>query len=163
MLKKCILKRYFKKQRGMASMEAMFSILLYLAFLSFSLGFFGVVHSGIVNSVAARSFAFSIFNNRTYLKYHRDADTSLLHSHKKNGFRLHTIISETGLGGKNFIATERNIAFAKVHEKRGRDANKHKNMVEDAIDGNNDENYSFNPVWVKAAYGICLNAICEPE
>ena len=162
MLKKCILKRYFKKQRGMASMEAMFSILLYLAFLSFSLGFFGVVHSGIVNSVAARSFAFSIFNNRTYLKYHKDTDIPL-HSHKKNGFRLHTIVSETSLGEIDFIATERDIAFAQVHKKRGRDANKHRRMVEDAIDGNNDEDYSFNPVWVKAAYGICLNAICEPE
>ena len=154
MLKKVVLQRY-KKQKGMASMEAMVSIILFLTLLSFSLGFFGVVHSGIVNSIAARTYAFETFNNRTYLKYHRDVKDSGLHSHKKNHFRLHTINSE-GFSGEDFIATQRYIAFAKSHrQNKGED--KHMEMVENERDGG-DEIYGFNPVWVKAAYGICLNA-----
>ena len=165
MLRQYVLKRHLKKQKGMASMEAMFSIILYLALLSFSLGFFGVVHSGIVNSIAARYSAFDIFNNRTYLKYHRDNEPSIHHSHKKNGFRFHTIISEeNSAGDTDFVATQRYIAFAKIHEKkRGVDNNKRRDMVEEARNNNNDKGYSFNPVWVKTGYGICLNAFCNPE
>ncbi len=166
MLKTCISKKYFKKQKGMASIEAVVSIILYLALLSFSLGSFGVVHSGIVNSIAARNYAFDTFNNRTYLKYHRDTlFGGGLHSHKKNGFRLHTITSETSPpNNEDFIATKRYIAFAKVHndKEKGNNSDEHEKMVEDAKDGVN-EGYSFNPVWVKAAYGICLNANCKPE
>ena len=162
MLKRSVLKIYCKKQRGMATMEAMASIILYLALLSFSLGFFGVVHSGIVNSIAARTYAFDTFNNRTYLKYHRDTDDQdQLNSHKKNGFRLHTIITENNSsGGVDFIATQRSIAFVKSHRKNEGEG-KHMEMVENERDGG-DEIYNFNPVWVKAAYGICLNARCRP-
>ena len=162
MLRKCILKKSFKKQKGMASMEAMASVILYVALLSFSLGFFGVVHSGIVNSIAARNYAFETFNNRTYLKYHRDTG-DVLYSNKKNRFRLHAIISEeSSSSGDKFTPTKRYTAFAKVdHKESGDDS--HQKIAEDAINGNDDESYSFNPVWIKTAYGICLNAVCKPE
>ena len=168
MLKRIILHRHYKrykKQRGMASMEAVAAIILYLAFLSFSLGFFGVVHSGIMNSIGARTYAFETFSNRTYLKYHRDTDNSgPFHSHKKNGFRVHSILTEdVSLNDENFVATQRNIAFAKTHYERGRENNKHMKMVENERDGNEYKGYSFNPVWIKAAYGICLNARCSPS
>ena len=163
MLKKFILHKHYKKQKGMASMEAMASIILYLVFLSFSLGFFGVVHSGIVNSLAARNYAFDTFSNRTYLKYHRDAPGEQLHSHKENGFRLHSILTERNPpNNEDFIATKRSIAFAKMHYRKGRNNNQHMKMVEEEAEGNNNKKYSFNPVWIKTAYGICLNTRCSP-
>ena len=166
MLKKLIFCKHYRIQKGMASMEAMASIVLYLAFLSFSLGFFGVVHSGIMNSLAARTYAFDTFNNRTYLKYHRDKDSGgSLHSHKENGFRVHTIVTEgSGSNNENFIVTERRIAFAGMHDEKGKGNNLHLEMTEEARDNSEIDlkKYSFNPVWIKAAYGICLNARCRP-
>ena len=156
MLKLPILKKYRKQQKGLASIEAIFSLVMFIALLSFSLGFFGVVHSGIVNSIAARNYAFNTFNNRTYLKYHRDTKKTSLISHQKNNFRLHAIVKE-GQTEEFFIATQRRIAFAKTHQEGIKGDGDHTDMVT-----NEDKDYAYDPVWIKATYGICLNARCRP-
>ena len=148
-------------QKGFASIEAILSITIFLIMLSFSLGFFGIVHSGIVNSIAARNYAFDTFNNRTYLTYHRDTHGTLISNHE-NGFRLHLITAEDDNKKADFIVTERRIApFGpyKTTEKKG----DHRKMVDDAKNNNDDEPYGFDPVWIKAGYGICLNASCKPN
>ena len=147
-------------QKGFASIEAILSITIFLTMLSFSLGFFGIVHSGIVNSIAARDYAFNTFNNRTYLKYHRDTTRSQLLSNQKNNFRLHLIGTEKDNLGAEFIVTERHIAFVKSDQKKK--AADHRQMLEDARNKNR-SSYGFNPVWIKAGYGICLNAQCKPN
>ena len=162
MLRFPILKKYhYQRQKGLASIEAIVSIIIFITLLSFSLGFFGVVHSGIVNSIAARSYAFNTFNNRTYLKYHRDTKDNPFISHNKNQFRLHAIIKED-YTGNHFVATQRRIAFVKIHkgEMKIKGNGEHDDMVRDE---NEDYAYAFDPVWVKAAYGICLNATCRPQ
>lgn len=159
MLRFPILKKHYQKQKGLASIEAIFSLVIFIALLSFSLGFFGVVHSGIVNSIAARNYAFNTFNNRTYLKYHRDVNTSSLTSHEKNNFRLHAIVKED-YRGEDFIVTQRNIAFAKkIHQQK---SPKGDGDHIDMVTNEDKEDYTFDPVWVKAAYGICLNVRCRP-
>ena len=149
-------------QKGFASIEAILSITIFLIIFSFSLGFFGIVHSGIVNSIAARNYAFDTFNNRTYLTYHRDTQDALF-SNQKNGFRLHLITTDKDDNQEaDFIVTERRIApFGpyKTTKKKG----DHRKMVEDAKNNNDDEPYGFDPVWIKAGYGICLNASCKPN
>ncbi len=151
-------------QKGFASIEAILSITIFLIMLSFSLGFFGIVHSGIVNSIAARNYAFDTFNNRTYLTYHRDTLDTLI-SNQKNGFRLHLITTdEDDNPNSKFIVTKRQIAFP---PKKNTTSNAdHRKMVEDAKNNNDKKNitdYKFDPVWIKAGYGICLNASCKPN
>ena len=153
-------------QKGFASIEAILSITIFLIMLSFSLGFFGIVHSGIVNSIAARNYAFDTFNNRTYLTYHRDRPP--LFSNQKNGFRLHLITTDKDDNpDANFIVTERRIApFGLYKTPNDNNDSDHREIIEDAKknkDKDNIENYRFGHVWIKAGYGICLNASCKPN
>lgn len=167
-----------KKQKGMASVEAIVSIYIFVILVIFSLGFFGVVHTGIVNSIAARTYAFNTFENRTHLIYHRGSSgnpdrPAVAISHRKKEYRLHGITSENP-EGVEWIVTERHLAFATnpanfelnqtenqtSHLDMTRREKDGVNVLERGGQGNRAGRPRFNPVWVKATYGICLNARC---
>ena len=63
-------------QKGMAVFEIVPLLVLFVLLLNFVFGFFGIIHSGILNSIAARNYAFETFRNRTSLNYIRDESTS---------------------------------------------------------------------------------------
>ncbi|MCB0393570.1 MAG: hypothetical protein KDD25_03385 [Bdellovibrionales bacterium] len=163
-------KSHLKSEKGLASIEAIFMSFLYMLLLSFGLGFFGIVHTGIVNSISARQYAFETFKNRTHLAYHRSkpgfAQVGNNHSYKRFGFRLHTILAEGQTGSQDFIAPARNLAmtpsFNNVDGTGNRNTASHEalwNLQSAAFDARRDQ-FRINPVWVKTGYGICLNAFC---
>lgn len=162
------------KQKGMASIEALLAIPLFVALVAFSLGFFGIVHTGIVNSIAARTYAFDTFENRTYLIYHRGSagvGGSTPSSHRAKGYRLHAIVSENPGDQQEWIVTQRYLAFARDPDPTNSELNVardsgHKAIQEERFGENildrGGSRPRFNPVWVKAAYGICLDVQCGP-
>lgn len=150
--------RQIQNEDGIATMESALLLTIFVVFMTYCIGFFGVVHSGILNSISARAYTFETFRNRTNLTYFRDElGTQTLH-YNKFGFRAHGIISEkspvSATDGQWYV-TERSIA-------QGRESpavanRRNPNQLDQALKR---ETEGANPVWIKTTYGICLNKNC---
>ena len=152
-----------KNQKGLATIESIFMALIFVVLTSFGLGFFGIIHTGIVNSISARQYAFDTFQNRTHLIYHRDrpgTPVSANPSYRRFGFRLHTITVEEN-DSDEFVAPARNIAVTPAFNRiEGDSTRAHQGLFGNTGRPGQREERKINPVWVKAGYGICLNAGC---
>jgi hypothetical protein len=162
-----------KNQRGMAVMELIPIALIIVLLLSFSFGFFGVIHTGILNSMAARNYAFETFNHRADLSYFRSTMKERLEEgqYHRLSYRVHVIASEKrsdgGEDSNKAIATSRDIAFGwqfgqpeKIAETSQQVHNKEIFSILD--NGTRYEKDGVNPVWIQSSYGICLTMKCEP-
>ncbi|RME18011.1 MAG: hypothetical protein D6797_01290, partial [Bdellovibrio sp.] len=80
-------------QKGLATVEALPLLVIFVILLSYALGTWGVVHTAILSSIGARAYAFETFRNRTNLIFHRDIDGSpqYYNDPQKWGFRLHRV------------------------------------------------------------------------
>jgi hypothetical protein len=147
--------------KGMASLESIALITVFSTLIAYALGMFMVVHSAILNSIAARTYAWETFSHRTNLTFFRDNRTGrLVREHTKDlGFRSHAIISEQSKkeGEPSFWATERYISSMEPAELTGRNPNSHAALG--ALSANRERN-GVNPIWLRTSYGICLNAKC---
>ncbi len=139
-------------QKGMALLETLTLMIVFIVLAGYMLGFFSVVHSGIKNSIAARNLAFESFRNRSDLRLWRDNNPKIISYYKD--FRWHSTISENtpqrNVGGPELYSTGRRINY--IGE--GRD---NRNVSGEL---NDFEIQKTNTVWVKTAYGICLTAEC---
>lgn len=171
-----------RNQKGISTIEMIPVLLLFALLFNFSLGFFGVIHSGILNSIAARNYAFETFRNRQNLTYLRDiprSGSSLDSSEQnarytKDNFRFHGIISEGhGSNKEDWIVTARVLKFTDL--KNGTEttttASDH-NLVRSVADNGkasdvftgrapDDGKNGISPVWLKTLYGMCLNSTCK--
>ncbi len=164
-----LITQHLQNEKGMAALEMIPITIIVVLLLSFSFGFFGVIHTGILNSMAARNYAFETFNHRTDLSYRRSNDPkqNVLEDYfYKDGFRTHSITSEKRpLGANTLVATSREIAF-------GWDIGKpevisNPGFHNEAVLQIKDDGTRYtstagsNPVWVQTSYGICLTRKCE--
>ena len=169
MLKKSVL----RNQNGNAMIEIVPILTVFILLVNFALGFFGLIHSGILNSISARNYSFETFRNRADLNYLRDAidqpADNFTFTYRKSGQRFHATKNERvpdGTAGDKFYATRRPIKFSDIREVedlRNNNSAYHQQLkrisegqrasdvgIEDGV----------NPVWVRTAYGICINASC---
>jgi len=103
-------------QKGMSTLEMVPILTVFLLLVNFGMGFFGVIHSGIMNSIAARNYAFETFRSRTNLNYLRDEITSDVNPYYSQvGFRFHSIVGEDAKTANLWIATKRPIKFSEVN------------------------------------------------
>lgn len=165
-------KRVFKKlnqEHGNAMIEIIPILTIFILIVNFSLGFFGLIHSGILNSIGARNYAFETFRNRSNLRYLRDiADSESSFTYTKPAMRFHTVINETiptGGSAERFYATRRPIQFTDVQQIQNPSGNsaEHeglKKIQEGARATETGSNEGVSPAWVRTMYGICLNAKC---
>lgn len=152
-----------KNQRGIALLETIPLLVIFVMLMSFSMGMFGIIHTGVLHSIAARTYSFESFRQRTNLYYFRE-DGSGLNPAKsinftKKGWRYHAIQHENDQRDR-FVATVRPISLGKSLSPQG-DMTEQTNNVS-IIDMPNQRNtkISTNPAWVMVGYGICLNAGC---
>ncbi|MGZ3742964.1 MAG: hypothetical protein ACXWRA_03810 [Pseudobdellovibrionaceae bacterium] len=158
-LKKCL-----KNKKGMAIMELIPIMIIIVILFNFSLGFFGAIHTGILNSMAARNYAFETFRHRSNLAYLRDgvsAEDNVNFS--TQNMRIHATVSSNG-DKIHFIATGRPIDFLneldeagskELHNKQVATLDESKRLTAD--------NGGVTPIWVRPQYGICLNSKCGPK
>ncbi len=153
--------------RGNAIIEIVPILAIFILIINFSLGFFGLIHSGIMNSIGARNYAFETFRNRADLTYLRDtAGSDASFTYTKSQQRFHVIKNETApVGGDKFYATRRPIKFSDIHEVADeknnlQERNKDKGIVEGRRASEMGIEEGVNPVWVRSAYGMCLVATC---
>ena len=156
--------KVINNQRGLATIEAVILTIVFIVLTSFGLGFFGVIHTGIVNSISARQYAFNTFNNRSNLTYHRnELGTDPLQNPKYTpfGFRLHTITDESD--SALYITPARNISVTQsINQKLAKDKPGNHETTELTYDHNTKikSDDGIKLVWIRTAYGICLNADC---
>lgn len=150
-----------KQERGFATIEALPLLVVFVVLISCGIGLFGAIHTAILYSIAARTYAFETFRNRTNLNYFRD-NGSIEHT-KRYGIRYHAIAP--GIGGSRFNATGRDIDFAGAlpNLEEGSISPQEHNVGIFNISGRNGPTgvgIESNPIWVKIGYGMCLDATC---
>ncbi|HWU42235.1 MAG TPA: hypothetical protein VN132_02315 [Bdellovibrio sp.] len=158
---------HLKNQKGMAIFEMIPILIVIVLLVNFSLGFFGSVHTGILNSIASRNYAFGTFNHRADLTYFRNtrANQQADIHYEKKGMRLHGVCSENaGANNDRWIATARKIDFFDSNQRldaTGTSPGYHSQDVNTVLDSQRNERVGVNPVWIKTLYGICLRADCR--
>lgn len=151
-----------KNNRGFAVMESIVLLFIFLVLFVYSMGFFGVVHTSIIHTIASRNYTFEIFRHRSNLWYFRQnaANERRYHSYRN---RLHGTNNEVSVDGANNLqyATERRVAMFKGEiEPVGRSSNEHAQAGAAVRPGERNTSVSLDPVWIKVQYGICLTADC---
>lgn len=159
-----------KKQRsplhnnkGMAVLEMVPIIVIIMLMMNFALGFFGAIHTGILNSIASRNYAFETFRHRADLTYFRNVSGSNDKSYQTIGQRVHGTITE-GNVGQYWIASTRTIDFF-TFTNRAAEVTGNSSSAHTKIDALNeatrfDNTDGVNPIWIRTRYGICLTALC---
>lgn len=150
-------------EKGMASIESLPLLSLFLVLLSYQLGFFGVIHTGILNSISARTFAFETFRNRTDLSYYRENSELSVRApqhYKHMQVRWHSV---TGIDKKSnrFHVTKQFISvlfFGKQNENELGKESDHNEKIYNLKYRN--RQVEVNPAWIMVGYGMCLNAEC---
>lgn len=150
-----------KKQKGMAVIESISLIIIFLTLFWYSIGFWGVIHTAVLHSIAARNYAFEIFRHRTHLWHFRTNNASSALKYHNTSVRLHGTNTDATPGANNQqYATERRVAMFNENEAVGRSSTEHMNARGEIKDGERNTGISLDPVWIMVQYGICLTAQC---
>jgi hypothetical protein len=183
-------KRKFKDtEKGMAMIEAIPVLFMLVVVFNFSLGFFGAIHSGILNSIGSYNYALETFRFRSNLMYFRPGatgpgTTNDNYSTSKN--RVHGVTKEgnelsatTPEEKSMWPATVRPITFNFVKDDPKRGLTSLTEVCDDngcrSFDASTSTNIwnaksEYEPeegtviqtprIWVKTVYGICITADC---
>lgn len=163
------LKNKRNTQSGMAVIEMIPILIVVVLLINFSIGFFGVVHTGVLNTISARNYIFETFKNRNNLEFHRDNSMN----YKSLGNRFSGIISENSSPGDNWIPTPRRLSWVEFFggkSKTGQSLNQepvkgqasvHNQSVPRLGDrGDRNQSTEVYNVWIRTLYGMCLDAQC---
>jgi hypothetical protein len=153
---------HLHNEKGLAVLESVILLFIFLVLTRYTIGFFGVTHTAILQSIASRNYAFEIFRHRSHLWYFRDNRPMVpnLRYHNYDS-RIHGTNNELAVGGiKNQFPTERRIAMFIEEEPSGRTPNEHASATSEVRPGERNSSVSLDPVWIKAQYGICLTVQC---
>ena len=181
--------RFIKQASGIAVIEMLPLLVVFVSLIGITTGLWGAIHSGTLQSIAARHYAFEVINNRTHIDYVRDIPTSsgghtkmlgnTRHEDQSHfydsylGSRFFGIVSyQTSTTPDPFVAS-RGISFFKDMTRKDGD------IIQNGVFGplrNTDKTpyhndlfdrevrnlpqKGVNPIWLMQGYGICLNASC---
>lgn len=155
-----------RNEKGMATIEIIPLLILFVLLISYTMGAFGIVHTGIKNSIASRNYAFETFRNRSNLTYFRDEKGRAEKHFAINGNRTHGIMSEEINGEDKYVATERplrvGLPMEPLNARGGNSVDIHNNLIFSGaiVTGKRNTRLEVNPVWLLTQYGICINVAC---
>lgn len=146
-------------EKGSAIVETLPLLIIFMTILGNMWGFFMATHSGILSSIAARTYAFETFRNRSDLTYFRDQathsgeayDTKI--NYHKVGTRIHSIvklISNEKFQASTVDYNQFSPSQAKADASVG-DQHNHKQMFE-----NTRRRKGVQKIWIRSNYGICI-------
>ncbi|MBC7420933.1 MAG: hypothetical protein H7328_09405 [Bdellovibrio sp.] len=176
-------RKFKKSEEGMAIIEAIPVLFLLVVVFNFSLGFFGAVHSGILNSMASYNYTLETFRFKSNLMYFRPGGGVthyLKSSNRIHGTTQEGSVAPTGREDKNkWPATirgitlnyskddaKRSLASAGVESKReyaGRKSSSNVWFANSDYKPAEGNSIQTPRIWIKTVYGICLNADCGGE
>ncbi len=141
-------------------LETLPLLAIFMIFVAFGMGLFGVIHTGVLYSIAARTYAFETFRNRTNLTYHREnlsKSVSDPRTMKPYQGRFH-IVQQEQSANADITASSRPIAIGSVVQPAAANAETHNSKIFNLQSRN--QTVSVNPAWIMVGYGMCLNAQC---
>lgn len=167
-----------KSEKGMAIVEAIPVLFMLALVFNFSLGFFGAVHSGIMNSIGAYNYTMETFRFRSDLMYFRPG--AGMTNYKKSMNRVHGITADgyrhSDADKAKWPATVRRITFNKRASEltlsRGPASHAYADKDSGGIWSTGNKDFRLDSedggpetaeIWIKTVYGICLNAECTPK
>lgn len=149
MLVKTYLKLCFslKNQKGVAVVEMLPLLAVFIILFGLIFGFWTSVHKGILQSISARHYAFEVINNRANFMYHRDTKPAggAKQYYKKNGYRFFAVVEKQLTSTQKLQPQERDLSLF--------------NQDPMSIPPSRTSNKA-NPIWVKTGYGICIDFEC---
>lgn len=147
-------------KKGMATIEALPMLVVFVIFFSYTYGFFSIIHSGILYSIGARTYAFETFRNRSNLTYYRGNNNSGQFNYYSNyGLRYHC--TQAGTTDEEFVAEKRAISIGmqlSPTSSSNADLDIHNEKIH-ALNARN-RDIKVNPIWIKTCYGICVTSGC---
>lgn len=149
-----------KSERGMATLEALPLLVIFTVLMSYGLGMFGIIHTAILHSIAARAYAFETFRNRTDLSLFRENISGISDPQHTRAFKIryHGILTENSDGYSQFVASERPLAVGRQVASAGRTLQNHNSTIFNLAPRN--EVVEVSPAWIMVGYGICLDMNC---
>lgn len=160
MMRKYETKNLNKDEDGMATLEAIPLLICFLVLISHAFGFYGIIQTGILNSIAARTYAYETFRHRSNLHFFRENRFRRSSHYFTSNNRIHGV-NASGSNAQGSIATERQLAIGMTVADEGRtNATVHNNQIYNINEGARNGTTSTSPVWIMVSYGICLSAEC---
>src|SRR3954467_9209445 len=108
------MRRSLNNQKGIALLETVPLLVIFVMLMSYGFGLYGMIHTAVLHSIAARTYSFETFRQRTNLSYFREDGSGLNAStsfnFKKKGWRFQAVQHESDQRNL-FIATVRPIAL----------------------------------------------------
>ncbi len=159
-------KNKLKDQSGMALVETIPILVIFLILIAYGLGFFGVVHTGILNSIAARAYAFETFRNRSNVTYFRDKGNAGFSHFANIGARMHTVNSEKVASifvDEGQFATLRPLALGRQVASSNTPEAQHNERIYSIEQRNRKGGLEASPAWIMVSYGICINSKCGDQ
>jgi hypothetical protein len=152
-------KKILNNERGMALIETIPLLVIFMLLVAFGVGMFGAIHTGILHNIAARTYAFDTFHNRTNLNFYRDEGTGINNPLwlGKKGWRFHAIQAD-GAPLNNFYASSRPLRFDRQIAETSSSIEEHNVKIFNIKERN--QEVSVSPIWVMVGYGMCVNAQC---
>jgi len=138
-------------------------LIIFVVLFGYGLGLFSVVHTAIMNSMAARTYTFETLSNRSDVTLFRDrAANGVYDEYRSYGTRFHTVNSELKMteGAPNTqYATTRELAFGRrVPASKAKESDHNEKIYQ--LSGRNSGQVEASPAWVMVGYGICIDAQC---
>jgi hypothetical protein len=158
-MKRALTPEILRNEKGFAMLESVPLIVLFVVLTSFGLGFFGMIHTAVLHSIAARAYTFETFRQRANLYYFREDGSGLSRpiNFSRKQWRYHAINHESDPRDL-FVATARPIAIGRSTAAEDASIETHNQQIFQLQPRN--ERVSVNPGWVMVGYGICMNAQC---
>ena len=142
-------KTFLNNQRGIAMVEMLPLLSIFVILFGLTFGLWTSIHSGILQAIAARHYAFEVINNRTHFIYHRDTKnpTGIKQYYEKNGKRFFAIVEQQNIADLKIIAEKKTLNLF------GKDSLR---ITGDPSSGQPQR----NPIKLKTGYGICIDFEC---
>lgn len=156
------IKKEKNKESGMSLFEAVPIIIVMATLFGFLLGAWGIAHKNILTSIAARTYAFETFDNRSNLMYFNDKRAER-NSYEVTNLRYHAIGTQTP---DEFSAPTVPIRFPASTAQNTGANDLHittiwtESQFQPYQEIEPSQLVNLNSVWVTIGYGICLNADC---
>lgn len=159
-----MLKPSLKNQKGLAVLEMIPVLIVLVVVLRYAYGFFGVIQSATVQSIAARNYAFETFRHRSRLSYLREGAVDDRFKYRK-GARLHGVRDENSPSSQypDWDITNRYISFPRREAEQlgGESFTARVNeQGKIAVGKRYGEGDGVNPVWLAIRYGMCIDYQC---
>lgn len=155
-------------EKGMAVLEMIPVMIVIVVVLRYTYGFFGVIQSATLQSIAVRNYAFETFRHRSRLSYLREVSSMDDRFKYRKGMRLHGVRDENSTlsSTPDWDVAVRDITFpSKETDVLG--SNSFLSRIQEQSNIRVGRRYSeadgVNPVWLAIRYGMCVDHKCGEQ